>query len=91
MGPPDDDVPYRPPWVMPDALEQLLREFDETAEVEIRVNWRRLSSTQRDRFWQELTNPRLRRTRQKRALLIAEVLLGSAGSADIPGQGGPPD
>lgn len=72
-----DDVPYRPSWLMPDALEELIAEFDDSARRSIRSNWRALSFKQRNSFWQKLTEPRLPRTRRKRALLIAEILLGS--------------
>jgi hypothetical protein len=86
-----DEVPYRPSWLMPDALEGLIREFDDSARLSIRSNWQALSFKQRERLWHELTDPRLRRTRLKRALLIAEILLDAQGSAGIPGQSDPLD
>jgi hypothetical protein len=81
MGTSDED-PNRPSWSMPDALEERITEFEDSARRSIRSNWRALSFKQRNSFWQQLTGLRLPRTRRKRALLIAEILLGSRGSAD---------
>jgi hypothetical protein len=91
MGSSDDEVPYLPSWLLPDALEQLLSEFDDAAGSSIRSSWAALSSTQRHQFWVELTEPRQHQARLKRALLIAETLLETGASGGIPGQARPSD
>ena len=57
MGPSDDEVPYRPSWKLPDALDEIVELLQPTAELTILINWETPSFAARDAFWRYITGP----------------------------------